>query len=67
ISVTRFFHAEPPAFRLRENSTFGCCYFSGGLPHLLPMLLLDHFRFEFQQQSRPAFSMRRAPNTTFAP
>ena len=32
----RFFHAESPVHRLRENSTFGISYFSGGLPKWIP-------------------------------
>jgi hypothetical protein len=32
VQVGGALHAESPALRLRENSTFGCCYFSGGLP-----------------------------------
>jgi hypothetical protein len=27
-----FFIAEPPVFKLQENSTFKSCYFSGRLP-----------------------------------
>jgi len=33
VTVSRLFHAESPACRLRENSTYDLGYFSGGLPY----------------------------------
>lgn len=32
VTEFRCFIAKSPVFRLRENSTFDFCYFSGGLP-----------------------------------
>ncbi|ULG69238.1 hypothetical protein [Marinobacterium sediminicola] len=49
VGVSGLLHAEPPAYTLRENSTFEHCYFSGGLPIDSSLLFLESKRDTYQK------------------
>lgn len=57
----RFFHAESPVHRLRENSTFGISYFSGGLPanaiQILGLLLIFYPACVYTSENYPSMKI----------